>query len=522
MDHAEGWSNPNHVTGYDVDVGYGNTAPYNSDVGITVGTGHAIPYTSNYGPNNNKTLFVNNGIIGSHVLPMTQGWNLDTVNQFKAEGDWTESNIDFKFGFQYVSERKNQTSYDSFENNNWQAYSGYGPASGNTSGVALPQSYFTKTFNTSDFISGWSGSGNLPSQILQYDPWQTLNYLNGLNGVGANNCCAPNGSGDAGRPFTGKYQVAFNPGSYHVLKENTFSGYIQANFKTMIGGMPLKVNVGTRYDITNEDVTGLGRTVASFTQQVGDATAWDVGYTAAGISPITAQHQYQYMLPNLDLTLSVTDDIDLRFNASRSLTRPPIDKLNPVTSVSTARINGVSATGGNADLLPFLADNLDVGAQWYYQQNSYLSVGVFLKAVDNFIVNASSAADYGNIGTQCQNPATKAPYTPCLTGIDVPYTITKPVNGPAANVYGIELAWQHTFGDSGFGYQVNGTIVGTNKPYDPNSYSVTGTSISGFAVTGLSDSFNAVVFYDKDGRIVILTTSARSRTGPPSVSSRPS
>jgi TonB-dependent receptor len=195
----------------------------------------------------------------------------------------------------------------------------------------------------------------------------------------------------------------------------------------------------------------------------------------------------------------VTDDIDLRFNASRSLTRPPIDKLNPVTSVGSSRIGTVTANGGNADLLPVLSDNLDVGAAWYYAQNSYLSAGVFLKAVDNFIVNASSSADYGNIGTECQDPATKAAYTPCHTGIDVPYTITKPVNGPAANVYGIELAWQHMFGESGFGYQVNGTIVGTNKPYSPYSYSVTGTSISGFAVTGLSDSFNAVMFYDKDG-----------------------
>jgi TonB-dependent receptor len=193
------------------------------------------------------------------------------------------------------------------------------------------------------------------------------------------------------------------------------------------------------------------------------------------------------------MTLSVTDDIDLRFNASRSLTRPPIDKLNPVTSVGSARIGTVTANGGNADLLPFLSDNLDVGAQWYYQQNSYLSVGVFLKAVDNFIVNASSAADYGVIGTECTNPATKVALPACIT-VDVPYTITKPVNGPAANVYGIELAWQHMFGDSGFGYQVNGTIVGTNRPYDQ-----TARIISGFSVTGLSDSFNAVMFYDKDG-----------------------
>jgi len=496
-DHAEGWSNPSHEIGIDVDVGYGNNAN-NANVGITVPNGHGLPFTSNYGPNNDKTKFINNGIIGSHVLPETQGWNLDTINQFKAEGNWTEDNVSFKIGFQYVAEHKNETEWDSFQNNNWQAYSGYGPASGNTQGVTLPQNLFTKSFNTSDFISGWSGAGNLPSNILQYDPWPTLNYLNSLKGVGANNCCAlPAGASasdpaHAGQPFSGTYQVAFNPGNYHVLKEETYTGYVQANFKTTVGGLPLKINVGTRYDITNEDVTGLGQIVQSFTQQTGDATAWQVNY-AGGIAPISAQHQYQYLLPNFDMTLALTDNIDLRFDASRSLTRPPISQLNPVTSVGSSRIGTVTTSGGNSNLLPYLSDNMDVSAQWYYTQNSYLSVGAFLKSVDNFIVNQSSAADYGVVGTECTNPATKVPLPACIT-VDVPYTITKPVNGPAANVYGLEIAWQHVFGDTGFGYQVNGTIVDTNKPYNPRDLSV-----SGFSVTGLSDSFNAVLFYDKDG-----------------------
>ena len=41
------------------------------------------------------------------------------------------------------------------------------------------------------------------------------------------------------------------------------------------------------------------------------------------------------------------------------------------------------------------------------------------------------------------------------------------VNGPVANVYGAEIAIQHVFGDSGFGFQANATLVGTNKPRGP-------------------------------------------------------
>ena len=498
-DHADGWGNPGGVVGIDVDVGYGN-AKDNASVGIAVPTGHGLPYPTNYGPNNDHTKFINNGIIGSHVLPESEGQNLDTVNQFKAEGDWSESNVDLKFGFQYVGEHKNQNGADSFQNNNWQAYSGYGPASGNSAGVVLPQGMFSKSFSTANFVSGWTGSSNLPAAILQYDPWPTLNYLNSLHGVGANNCCAlPAGANasdpsNAGRPFSGTYQVAYNPGSHLVLEEKTYSGFLQGTVKSSVDTLPLTINFGVRYDITQETMSGLGRVVTGFNQQTGDATAWDVQYAGGGaLTNVDKSHTYQYLLPNLDMKLDVTDNIDLRFDASRTLTRPPISQLNPVLNIGASRVGDVTEAGGNPDLLPFLSDNLDVGAQWYYQSNSYVSIDAFVKAVDNFIITGATGADFGNVGNECVNPTTKVPLPTCTT-VDVPYTITQPVNGPAANVYGLEIGWQHVFGDSGFGYDINGTIVGTNKPYDPTSLSV-----SGFSVTGLADSANFMVFYDKDG-----------------------
>ena len=74
------------------------------------------------------------------------------------------------------------------------------------------------------------------------------------------------------------------------------------------------------------------------------------------------------------------------------------------------------------------------------------------------------------------------------------FAVTQQVNGPDATVKGIELALQHVFGDSGFGFQANATFVETNRPYDENDISQTG-----FAVTGLANSANFVGFYDKDG-----------------------
>jgi iron complex outermembrane receptor protein len=142
-------------------------------------------------------------------------------------------------------------------------------------------------------------------------------------------------------------------------------------------------------------------------------------------------------------------------------------------------VGDVTASSGNPDLLPYLSDSVDLSAQWYYQPNSYLSADTFFKSVSNFIVTGSTQHTFVGAGPG---------------GTDIPFTLTQPVNGPSANVYGIELSLQHVFDDTGFGFQANGTLVGTDSPYDPNPFGA-----GHFAVTGLADSANFVAFYDKNG-----------------------
>ena len=179
--------------------------------------------------------------------------------------------------------------------------------------------------------------------------------------------------------------------------------------------------------------------------------------------------------------MGITDDLKVRFDASRTLTRPQLNNLTPDLNVPAGqRVGGLNATGGNPTLLPFLSDNVDIGAEWYYAQNSYVSVDAFVKEVTNFIVG----------GTRTAN----------INGVTLPdgslaqFSITSQINGPSAEVRGIELGLQHMIGDSGFGFQANATFVSTNKPYDPNDL-----SLSGFAVTGLANSYNFVPFFDKYG-----------------------
>jgi TonB-dependent receptor len=485
VDQALSQLNPGgQLSSIDVDVGYGPSTPggtNGSNIGITLPSNGGVPFPTGVGPNGNAAAFINNGLIGSHVLPIGQNNRVDKVQQLKLEGTWTESDaLKVTFGYQFVGDHDNARNYDDFANNDWQAYAGYGPASNNngTHGAALPQNLFTNSFSTAGFINGKSTTG-LPPNILAFNPYSVLNYLQGLGNPltstipGYNvGCCNP--------AFDGVYRTILNVGSYQQIIENSNSAYINVASATSFAGMPLKINVGVRQEFTNLTAIGIGQQPTALTVQPSDHTAFVTSFGPQ--SPVTGKNSYQYLLPNLDLNLQVADDVQIRFDASRTLTRPALNQITPVLNVPTSpRVGALTANGGNPQLMPFLADSVDLGAEWYYAPNSYVSIDTFNKNVTNFIV----------AGTVQQNINGVIDPT---TGQPAIFTISSNVNGPTANVYGAEFAIQHVFGESGIGFQANATVVGTNKPYDPNNLAV-----SGFAVTSLANSANLVAFYDKDG-----------------------
>jgi TonB-dependent receptor len=255
--------------------------------------------------------------------------------------------------------------------------------------------------------------------------------------------------------------------------------------ETKFAGMPLKVNAGVRYEYTNVNSMGLDQPLTGLHVVPGDSTAFSYDYAPS--QKTSAKNSYQYLLPNLDLALQVTDDFHLRFDVSRTMTRPNLGDLKPNRSGWGGRVGALGVSGGNPQELPFLSDNADFSAEWYYAPNSYLSGNAFFKSITNFVVGGTSTLVLdGTNGNQLVIDPTTQTYAK--------FTLTQNVNGPTANVYGLELAWQHMFGDSGFGYQLNGTIVQSDKPYNPNNLTTTA-----FAITGLADSANFVAFYDKNG-----------------------
>ena len=474
--------NPAGQVSLDADVGYGN-GPNAAPLGIVVPGGNNLPYPVGFGPGGNAANFANPAFIGSHVLVETYTQNTDVISQLKLEGNWHDDQLKFKYGLQFTRDAETLRAFTDLPYT-WQMYAGYGPPPVGSGGVApIPANLISGTFSTgSNFINGWGNGGNLPPAIIAANGYSILNYLQGLNGAGMNGAndtkTCSNLSG--GTPCTGKYIMYQNLNNSQDVTESTVSPYFNLSLKEKIEEMPLSINFGARLESTHVRSAGISALpVGQLSIIPTDHTSYS--FTPGPSIPIFTESNYRYLLPNLDLGLMVTDTLKVRLDASRTLTRAKLSDLTPDLNVPAGqRVGALTATGGNPTLLPYLSDNLDLGAEWYYAQNSYVSVDAFVKEVTNFVVGGTVQKSINGVTLPDGSLAT--------------FSVTSQVNGPSAEVRGLELAWQYTIGDTGFGFQSNATFVGTNKPYNPNDLSV-----SGFAVTGLANSYNFVPFFDKYG-----------------------
>jgi TonB-dependent receptor len=489
-DQSTSHLNPNHTySDIDVDTGYGPSSPNGTNGytgGIHIGGSNQVPYWTSFGPNGNGANFfgTNPPIIGSHVVPIQEAVNTDKIWQAHVAGTWHTEDTKVKFGFQWVDDHYNQAQYDDFDfhgsNGFWQLWSGYGSASNNPTGLPLSTNFFTPV-KLSNFIPGFTGNGNLPPGLVMYNPYQVLNYL--VNQPINAGFTPKNGYG----PYVpGAYPtLGLFAGGVADIERKNYSPFITGEHDFQLGGdMKLKANVGLRYQKTDVTVAGLVQPLQGLGLTPGDHTAYSV--TLGPITRTVFENSYHYLLPSLDLNLNVRPDLKVRFDASRTETAAPNVDIIPATTYGS-RVNSLNGQGSNPNLLPYLSNNFDLGAEWYYARNSYVSLDGFLKHVTQFPIQ-------GTVNQTFPNIIDPSPYSHTY-GQPVTYSITTFLNGQSANVDGLEFTWQQML-PLGFGFQVNGTYVHTNKPFDPNNIEQNTTQ---FALPGIGNSANFIAFYQNYG-----------------------
>ncbi|OAB60319.1 TonB-dependent receptor, partial [Leptolyngbya valderiana BDU 20041] len=324
-------------------------------------------------------------------------------------------------------------------------------------------------------------------------------------------------SGTRGRFWSGPLGNA----GESLVEETINSFYTQLTFEDMFNGMPWNAVIGIRYEDT--ETVSFGREVpATDIVWVGGN---EFSYEFAEESSLRrGEGSNEFWLPNINFSIEIMPDVIGRFAYSRTIARPPIGALGPNRSfVGNPNVRNRRVDTGNPDLLPYVSDNFDLGLEWYYAPGSYMAANYFRKRVDNFLVSRTEEQTFdgildpyiGALAEQARaqlteegiNPTDQEvfrrineilgndPTTPVRAQPGDPlavFQVTSTANEEVGNVWGYELAVQHLFGDSGFGVQANATFVRGDVEADRDVIN------QSFALPGLSDSANLILFYENE------------------------
>jgi iron complex outermembrane receptor protein len=221
------------------------------------------------------------------------------------------------------------------------------------------------------------------------------------------------------RDLSAKYLQA---GSDYQVEEKTWAGFAQYDLDTYVGGMRLRANAGIRYYST--DLTSSGH-----------LTAVVNGVTT--LQPVAITTNSHGWLPAANIALDVASDVVARVSANRNVNRPALGDLAAAGSITT-RPNGGSVSFGNPFLKPYKATSVEGSVEYYMDRHGFLSFGVFYKNMDSFTTPTTKQVPYSETGL---------PLSLLIQGQDANtiFDVSQPINGPGADIKGIEAAFQHDF-----------------------------------------------------------------------------
>jgi TonB-dependent receptor len=261
---------------------------------------------------------------------------------------------------------------------------------------------------------------------------------------------------------------SYLPSSTNRESQKTYTGYITAFFKADNLPVPIDGNIGLR-------VVGTDVAVSGYYQQTNLITNADGSQSTGSTSfnPITNTQSYISVLPSLNLRAHLTDKLQLRFAASKNLSRPDFDQLNPsltITEPGKAQITQEHDTsGGNPFLKPMKSTNLDGSLEWYFSRTGSLTGAVFYKDIKNYI---QTAIEPRNVTFD--------------DGVTATYQVTSYNNVTKAKVKGAEVAYQQFFDFlpgplRGLGMQANFTFVDSKAPSPATEGPVRQVSLEGLS-----------------------------------------
>lgn len=367
----------------------------------------------------------------------------------------------------------------------------------------------------------------------------SVNFFQGIQDMARQYGASPSWNPLAGRD-NAIAGTPYIPADIQPVAQEDKAGYVMVNFGSddLGGGVRLSGNIGVRYVSTNIRSEGSLGVPSAGSLNIADpyevrceATVPDgappgtppqtpggvcllgpAGYAdlqvfagdGATISDV-AEHSYDYWLPSLNVRFGLTDEVILRFAASKVLSRPENSYIRNFLTIGLGESGELTATAGNPFLVPATAWQFDASIEWYFARVGSLTLNGFYKSIDNFFYQAITNRQIESNGV----------------------TRDVLVRGPAnydgtGKIKGFELAYQQTYDFlpepfDGFGVQANYTFIDSSGL--PNTFLNTGAPVNESTVPPgnlpleqLSrHNFNVTAFYEKGPFSIRAAYNWRSR-----------
>ena len=174
-----------------------------------------------------------------------------------------------------------------------------------------------------------------------------------------------------------------------TVSEEIISLFAQYDSEFDIGGRPARFSIGLRYEDTS--LTSIANFSApTILTQTNDNDF--ILTTSDETVPLEITNSYTNFLPHANVTVDLSDDLVFRAAYSNTIARAGFGQLSAQVSGFGTPSGGSTALGapsnasqGNPLLDPIESDNFDASLEWYYDDASFVSFGVFHKVVSNFI-----------------------------------------------------------------------------------------------------------------------------------------
>jgi TonB-dependent receptor len=417
--------------------------------------------------------------------------------QLSGNFDFTDSSrLDFGVA---LTEMNNRTAFSTVQNDTWGSDVAFDPA-------AFPDDVWRADTIRQYFdeVSG-SGNSNLFNNFFTFDFDQARNIAAGLRGED-------------------RFSAAPNFTTDRHVEEESQSAFVQFS-QSFDTAMPIQVAVGVRYEQT--DVTSSALVPSPTAISWASDNELNVVIPAGASTTTTLEGDYDYVLPNVDFAVELTDTLKFRAGWGKTIGRPGWGDIQGGQVLDLlVRVDGGTGSQGNPALKPLESTNIDLSLEWYYAEGSYASVGFFKKDIDNYVgvtqiveqpfelhtpiggalYNEAVAAACADRSTTCIRNwiFTNRPSAPGVDAVArtitgqagdpiADFRITVPANQRSETLDGFELNIQHMFGASGFGVSANYTLVDSGLTYNNQLRN------QQFALEGLSDAANVVAFYENFG-----------------------